>query len=32
MMIPFFGVIVDPSVDPKKVVAYPREFANSARK
>jgi hypothetical protein len=32
MMIPFFGVIVDPVADPKKVVAYPREFAASGRK
>jgi len=32
MMIPFFGVIVDPSIDPKKIVAYPREFAGAGRK
>jgi hypothetical protein len=31
MMIPFFGVIVDPGADPKKVVAYPRKFASSGR-
>ena len=32
MMIPFFGVIIDPSADPKKVVVYPREFASSGQK
>jgi hypothetical protein len=31
MMIPFFGVIVDPGADPKNVVAYPLEFAASGR-
>ena len=32
MMIPFLGVIVDPGVDPKKVIAYPREFSGAGRK
>jgi hypothetical protein len=32
MMIPFFGVIVAPDADPKKVIAYPREFTSAARK
>jgi hypothetical protein len=32
MMIPFFGIIVDPGADPKKVVEYPREFAGPVRK
>lgn len=32
MMIPFFGVIVDPDVDPNNVVAYPREFTAAGRK
>lgn len=32
MMIPFFGVVVDPSFDPKKIVAYAREFLDAGRK
>lgn len=32
MMVPFFGVNVDPDVDPRKVVAYPRELAASSRR
>jgi hypothetical protein len=32
MMIPFLGVIVDPGVDSKKVIAYPREFSGAGRK
>ncbi|HTA71029.1 MAG TPA: cytochrome c [Bryobacteraceae bacterium] len=32
MMIPFFGVIVDPGADSKKVVAYSKEFASSGQK
>jgi hypothetical protein len=32
MMVPFFGVIVDPDVDPKKVVSYPRELSAASRR
>jgi hypothetical protein len=32
MMIPFIGVIVDPDIDPKKVIGYTREFAAAGRR
>lgn len=32
MMIPFLGVIVDPDVDPTKVIGYSREFAGTGRR
>jgi hypothetical protein len=32
MMIPFLGVIVDPDIDPTKVIAYTREFAGAGQK
>jgi len=32
MMIPFLGVIVDPDVDPTKVIGYSREFASGGRR
>jgi hypothetical protein len=32
MMIPFLGVIVDPDVDPTKVIGYSREFAGGGRR
>jgi hypothetical protein len=30
MMLPFFGVVVDPDVDPKTVISKPVRFANGA--
>jgi hypothetical protein len=32
MMIPFLGVIVNPDVDPTKVIGYSREFAGKGRR
>lgn len=32
MMVPYFGVMIEPNADPKKVVAYPRELSASSRR